>query len=382
MALHVAALTGSRADWGLLAMPLAALRDMPGVKISIIATGQHLGRGHTIDAIHNDGFTVDAEVDPLLTGDTGLAIAKGAAVAQIGIAEALKRLSPDIVLVLGDRYEILAGVSAALLMRIPVAHIAGGDITEGAMDDAIRHSVTKMSHLHFATNEASAKLIRQLGEPADRIHVVGSPGIDRILSLKLLPRDEAFKKVGLEPRRTNLVITFHPVTLSDGSLPDLRELLAALDGLGDDVGLVFTGVNADPEGDTMDREIAAFCAKRTNAVHHNSLGSLLYLSIAAACDAAVGNSSSGLYEIPSLGKPTIDIGERQRGRLRATSVIHCEPERSAIAKAIQSALKLDVKGTSNPYGDGKASRRIADVIASIKDPRALLQKQFQVGVSG
>lgn len=373
MALHVAIVTGSRADWGLLEGPARALMER-GQRVSIIATGQHLGPQNTVETIRQEGFTVDETVEILLAGDTGASAAKAMGLLQIGLAETFGRLAPDLLLVLGDRYEILAAVSAALVMRIPVAHIAGGDVTEGAMDDAIRHAVTKMASLHFTTTEDAAARVRAMGEPAGRVHAVGSPGIDRIRATPLLSREETFAALGLEPTSKLLVITFHPVTLSDTSRAELAALLEALGELGPDFGLVFTGVNADPEGATLDRDIAAFCAGRAHAVHRGSLGSRLYFSAVAAADAVVGNSSSGLYEVPSFGKPTVDIGDRQKGRLRASSVIHCAPERDAIAAAIAQALAMDASGATNPYGDGQSSARIADVIAAIERPRDLLRK--------
>lgn len=374
--LHVAVVTGGRADWGLLAGPARALADRPDLRVSILATGQHLGPARTLDAVRDDGFEVAETVDILLASDTGEAAAKAMGLAQIGMAQALARLSPDLLLVLGDRYEILAAVATALVMRIPVAHIAGGDVTEGAMDNAIRHAITKMAHLHFTTTDEAAARVRSMGEPADRIHAVGSPGIDRILATPRLNRGDVFAALGLEPTPRLLLVTFHPVTLRDDSRAQLGALLAALATLGPEFSLVFTGVNADPEGATLDRDIAAFCAGRRGAVHRGSLGSRLYFSAIAACDAVVGNSSSGLYEVPSFGKPTVDIGDRQKGRLRAASVIHCEPTEGAIAAALRQALALDASAAVNPYGDGRASQRIAGVIAAVPDARALLRKPY------
>lgn len=373
MASHVAIVTGSRADWGLLAGPARALADR-GLRVSVIATGQHLGPANTLEAIRQDGFEPADTIDILLAADTGAAAAKAMGLLQIGLAGSFGRLGPDLLLVLGDRYEILAAVSAALVMRIPVAHIAGGDVTEGAMDDAIRHAITKMASLHFTTTEDAAARVRAMGEPAGRVHAVGSPGIDRIRTTPLLSREETFAALGLEPARKLVVATFHPVTLSDASRAELAALLEALGALGPEFGLVFTGVNADPEGATLDGDIATFCAGRANAVHRGSLGSRLYFSAVAAADVVVGNSSSGLYEVPSFGTPTVDIGDRQKGRLRASSVIHCAPTRDAIAAAIAQALAMDASGAFNPYGDGHSSARIAAVIAAIERPRDLLRK--------
>lgn len=381
MTLNVALVTGGRADWGLLRRPAEALRDHRNIRLSIVATGQHLGPDGTAGAIEADGFAIAERVALDLSSDTPLAVAHAMGAATGGLAEALARLSPDLMLVLGDRWEILAAVSAALVLRLPVAHIAGGDVTEGAIDDAIRHAVTKMAHLHFVTNADAARRLRQMGEDPARIHVAGSPGIDNILATQRLGRTEFFAAVGLEPRARNLVVTFHPVTLAADSRTQLGELFAALSDLGPDTGLIFTGVNADPEGRTLDADIAMFCQTHENAVRRGSLGARLYYSALTHCDAVVGNSSSGLYEAPSFHKPTINIGDRQKGRLKAASVIDCAAQREAIRAAIEKAYTLDLAKIVNPYGDGQASQRIAAIIAGLKDPRALLTKSFHANTA-
>ena len=294
-----------------------------------------------------------------------------------GLAEAYAWLRPDLVLLLGDRFEILAAAQAALVLLIPVAHIAGGDTTEGAIDEAMRHAVSKMAHLHFVTNADSARRVRQLGEDPAHVYAVGSPGIDAIRQVRLLPKAALSAALGFELRARNLLVTYHPATL-DGELnrPHCAALLDALEGLGGEVGLLFTHPNADAGGRELSAMIDAFVAAHPNARSFRSLNRELYLSCMKICDAVVGNSSSGLYEAPSLGRPAVNIGDRQQGRLRAASVIDCAPEAKAISQAIGKAWTLDCSGIENPYGDGRSAPRIVERLASLPDYRALLKKRF------
>jgi UDP-hydrolysing UDP-N-acetyl-D-glucosamine 2-epimerase len=376
--LKVCAVTGSRADWGLLSPPLALLREDPTFALDLVVTGQHLvpALDNTAAEIEADGFRIGATVDMLLASDAPVAVAKSMGLATAGFADAFARLAPDLLLVLGDRYEILSAVQAALVARLPVAHLCGGDITEGAMDDATRHAITKLSHLHFVTNETSAQRVRQLGEDPSRVHCVGSPGLDRIRQTKLLGRSAFFERMGIEPRTHNLLVTFHPETLHADPLAQCRELMSALHELGPEFGIIFTGSNADPGGRGVDRLIAEFVASHDNARAHASLGAALYFSALSHASAVVGNSSSGLYEAPSFKIPTINIGDRQRGRQRAVSVLDCPAERREILAAVGKAMTLDCTGVINPYGDGHASERVVSVLRNIGDPRQLVHKTF------
>lgn len=376
--LKICAVTGSRADWGLLSPLLALLRADKAFALDLVVTGQHLvpAQDNTAQEIEREGFAISARIDMLLASDASLAVVKSMGLAVVGFADAFARLAPDLLLVLGDRYEILAAVEAATIARLPVAHLCGGDITEGAMDDAIRHAVTKLSHLHFVTNEAAAQRVRQLGEDSTRVHCVGSPGLDRIRQTKLLDRAAFFKRVGLAPRAYNLLVTFHPETLNADPLAQCLELLVALHELGPEFGVIFTGSNADPGGRGVDRLVGEFVATHDNARTHPSLGAALYFSALSHVNAVVGNSSSGLYEAPSFRIPTVNIGDRQRGRLRAASVIDCVAERRAIEAAVRRALTLDCTGVTNPYGDGHASERIVAVLRNLGDPRQLVHKRF------
>jgi UDP-N-acetylglucosamine 2-epimerase (non-hydrolysing)/GDP/UDP-N,N'-diacetylbacillosamine 2-epimerase (hydrolysing) len=278
---------------------------------------------------------------------------------------------------LGDRFEILAAAQAALVAAIPVAHIAGGDTTEGAFDESIRHCVTKMSHLHFVTNETAARRVRQLGENPEHIYTVGSPGLDLIKRMQLLGRKELEKDLGFSFQKRNLLITFHPVTLDRQPAEEqFSELLSALDSLGSDIGIIFTMPNADTGGRAIIKMIEEYVASRPHAKAYTSLGQLRYLSAIAHVDAVVGNSSSGLYEVPSFKKPTVNIGDRQKGRVQASSVINCKPESVDIVRAIKEAFSKDCSQAVNPYGDGESTPKVITALKGIPDYRELLKKHF------
>ena len=376
---RVCVVTGSRAEYGLLSNVMRGIQQDDDLDLLVIATGMHLSPefGLTWRVIEEDGFAIDAKVEMLLSSDSPVGIAKSIGLGTMGCAEALDRLKPDLLVLLGDRFEILAAAQAALIARIPVAHIAGGDTTEGAFDEAIRHSITKMAHLHFVTNEEAAKRVRQLGEDPAHIHVVGSPGIDQIRRLKLLSRAELSQELGFTFKEKNLLVTFHPVTLDDVSAKQqFQELLDALDQLGNETGVIFTKPNADTDGRVIIGMVDDYVATRPHARAYTSLGQLRYLSAMAQVNAVVGNSSSGLYEAPSFGKPTVNIGDRQKGRLQASSVLNCGAVAGKIRAAIGEALTRDCTGTVNPYGDGHSSERIVSLIKQVADPKALLKKHF------
>jgi UDP-N-acetylglucosamine 2-epimerase (non-hydrolysing)/GDP/UDP-N,N'-diacetylbacillosamine 2-epimerase (hydrolysing) len=378
--------TGSRADFGLLVWPMRAVQQTPGLKLQLIATGMHLSPefGYTIDHVRDEGFSVDETIETLLSSDSGVGIAKAVGLGVIGFADAFARLQPDLVVVLGDRYETFAAAQAAMYMRLPMAHLFGGDVTEGAIDESIRHAISKMSHLHFTSNAHSARRLAQLGEDPSRIFTVGSPGIDAIKRLKLMDREIIGREVGMALDKRNILVTFHPVTVeADRSVGAIDELFAALSALDPATRLFFTLANADAEGRALNERIKAFVAGRPNAIAVASLGQLRYISLMKEADVVVGNSSSGIYEAPSLDTPSVDIGDRQKGRERAASVFHAAPERRAITAAIAAALGRGRQPTVSPYGDGEASRRIADTIAGVPDFQALLQKGFHdIGNTG
>ncbi len=375
----ICVVTGTRAEYGLLHPLMKEIGKDQDLQLQVAVTGMHLSPefGLTFREIEEDGFVIDCKVEMLLSSDTPTGIAKSVGLGIIGFADAFRQLTPDLLVLPGDRYEILAAAQAALIARIPIAHIAGGDTTEGAFDEAIRHSITKMSHLHFVTNEQSMQRVRQLGENPAHIYDAGSPGIDRILSLPPIERSLLEKSLGFILKKRNLLITFHPVTLDlQSSGQQFGEMLDALDTLGPETGLLFTRPNADPEGREIIRLLDHFVSLHPNAVSFSSLGQRHYFSLMRQVDAVVGNSSSGLYEAPSFKKPAVNIGDRQKGRLAPASVINCEPRKADIEKAIREAFVKDCSTVTNPYGEGNSSVKILKAIKAIPDLKALLKKHF------
>lgn len=368
MSRRICVVTGSRADYGLLRWVMEGIREAPGLQLQVIATGMHLSPefGLTFREIENDGFVIDSKVEMLVSSDTGTGLAKSMGLGLIGIGDALQQLKPDLMLVLGDRFEIFAAVAAATVARIPVAHVHGGEATEGAFDEAMRHSITKMAHLHFVAAEEYRRRVIQLGEHPDRVFMVGGLGIDNIKKLALLDRHALEAALGFKLGPRNLLITFHPVTLEDATSPhQMAELLVALEAL-EDTHLIFTGSNADTEGRELLELIERFVSGRRNARAFTSLGQVRYLSCIRHVDAVVGNSSSGLTEVPSFGKGTINIGDRQKGRLKAASVIDCGPDRQSIGAALERiyspAFQSTLATVRNPYGEGGASEKIVRVL--------------------
>ena len=377
----IAVVTGSRAEYGLLYWVLRDLQAAPDLELQLIVTGMHLSPefGMTVRQIEQDGFPIARRVEMLVSSDTPGGIAKSMALGLIGMSDAIEACRPDVMLVLGDRFEILAAAQAALLHNVPLAHIAGGDTTEGAFDESIRHAITKMAHLHLVTNELSARRVRQLGEDPASVLVTGSPGHDHLRRLPLLGRAELEAALGAPLGRRNLLVTFHPVTLEpEEGVRQQDELLAALAELPEDTVLWFTRPNADTGGRSLAQALDAWAAGRANARVFSSLGQLRYLSLMAQVDAVAGNSSSGLYEAPSFRVPTINIGDRQRGRTAPESVIQCEPERAAIAAALEQSQGLDCSAVVNPYGDGDAAPRIVAAVRALAGSAASLKKVFHL----
>jgi len=377
--LKVAAVSGSRADWSLLLPVLSAIREHPKLQLLLWVTGSHLEKrfGNTVQAIRETGFDIHAEVPLNLQTGSDLDTSQALAHAITGFAKTIEQQQPDLLLVLGDRYEIFGAVQAAALAKVPIAHIAGGDISEGAYDDAMRHAISKLSHLHFATNSPARERLVQMGEQPNQVILSGSPGIDAILATDLLTPEQLGGQIDFEFQATNLAVSFHPATLDTASPADqVAELLEALERIDPAIGLVFTGSNADTGGDVVNNAMRDFAADRPNSCFVQSLGSLRYYSLVSAVDLLVGNSSSGLYEAPSLNTPTLDIGIRQQGRLRGDSVKHVDNKAADIAAAISLLLDQPCHHFENPYGDGSAAQRIVNAIAAIEDPKSLLQKRF------
>ena len=381
MTRKICVITGSRAEYGLLRWVMQGIKDEPTLTLQVIATGMHLSPqfGNTYQEIEDDGFAIDRRVEMLTGSDTPVGIAKSMGNGLIGFADALNELNPDLIVVLGDRFEIFSAVSAALVARIPVAHIHGGELTEGNFDDALRHSITKMSHLHFvAANEYRNRVI-QLGESSERVFNVGGLGVDNIAKTKLMGRDQLESELQFEFQERNLLVTFHPVTLkSDSGVDQLSELLAALDSF-PDIGLIFTKPNADTSGQLMAQLIEKYVNSRANAKSYASLGAVRYLSTLACVDGVVVNSSSGILEAPSCRVGTVNIGDRQRGRLQAASVISCTSNQEVIENAIRQLMSEDfkhiVQNVVSPFGDCGASERIVQIIKN-QTNQSFNPKQF------
>ncbi|ADU62995.1 MAG: UDP-N-acetylglucosamine 2-epimerase (hydrolyzing) [Pseudodesulfovibrio sp.] len=371
--MNICVFTGTRAEYGLLKPIMDRIRADNGLTLSLIVSGSHLSprHGHTVDAILADGFTPDALVPLPLEDDTPLGTARALGVGVGEYANALERIKPDMLVVLGDRYETFACATAAALIRVPVAHLHGGETTEGAVDEFFRHAVTKMAHLHFASCEKHRQRIIQLGEHPDTVFDVGAVGVEIALSLPLLSRTELESAIGFAMGDKCLLTTYHPVTLGDDGPEQVQQFFAGLETvLGQDreVTVILTGANADPGASAIDAAAARLAGRHPGRVHAAaSLGQLRYLSAMKHCAAVVGNSSSGIIEAPSLGVPTVNVGSRQQGRERAASVLDCPAKAEAVARTISRALAPPtgdiVKAARNPYEKTGTSQRI---VAEIK----------------
>lgn len=368
---RIAFFTSTRAEYGLLRPLIAEVVSRSGLALQMIVSGTHLSEAHgaTWREIAADGFPINARVEMAVSVDDAEGVARSAAQVLSGIAGALAALKPDVLVLLGDRYELLAAAQAAVLARVPIAHIHGGEATEGAIDESIRHAVTKLSHWHFAAAELYAKRIRQMGEDPTRVWNVGAPAMDNISALDDVPREALETFLGLPLRAPTFLVTYHPVTLNDdGGLAAMQALLAALD---DTTGtIVITGANADPGAGAIRANLQAFANKRAGrVVLVESLGARRYLSLMRQVDAVVGNSSSGLLEAPAVGVPTVDIGPRQQGRLRAPSVLHCGESTAEIRRALDQALSAEHRAITarreSPYGRAGAAQRIVDLLETV-----------------
>ncbi|HEX5329456.1 UDP-N-acetylglucosamine 2-epimerase [Sulfuricurvum sp.] len=376
----ICVITGTRAEYGLLYYLMSAIEADPELELQIIATGMHLSPefGLTYKEIEKD-FTITKKIEMLLSSDTPVGISKSMGLAQISFAESFEELKPDLVVVLGDRYEIFSAASAAMIARIPIAHLHGGETTEGAFDESIRHSITKMAHLHFTAAEEYRDRVIQLGEHPDRVFNVGGMGIDAIKRITLLEKSELEKNINFTFGTKNLLVTFHPVTLeSHTAAEQFQALLNALDTL-EDTHIIFTKANSDTDGRIINAMIDTYVSHNTKAVVFASMGQLRYLSALQFVDAVVGNSSSGLLEVPSFHIGTINIGDRQKGRLKALNVIDCEPTQEAICESLEKLytpeFQQQLSTVKNPYGEGGAVEKIIHILKNT--PLAdLLKKSF------
>jgi len=373
--------TGTRAEYGLLKPLIDEIQRKASLQLQLVVSGMHLSPefGLTYQEIERDGLTIDEKVEILLSADTPTAIAKSTGLGMIGYADALQRLSPDVVVVLGDRFEALAFALTAYFQRIPIAHLHGGEATYGLIDEGIRHAITKLSWWHFTATEEYRRVVIQLGEHPDRVFNVGALGVDNIRKMRLLGKEELEEQLNFRFGEKNFLITFHPVTLEKGTTElQFKNLLRALEQF-PEIKLIFTKANADTEGRVINQLIDEFVTRYPNrATAFVSLGQLKYLSTLQFVDAVVGNSSSGLIEAPSFRIGTINIGDRQKGRVRAASVIDCEPTEGSIIAAIRrlysSEFQNALRDVVNPYGDGYAAERIVAVLenADVQD----VKKEF------
>lgn len=365
----ICVVTGSRAEYGLLYWLLKKLESAEDFELELVVTGMHLSPefGMTYKEIEKDGFPIAEKIPMLLSSDAPAGVTKSTGLGLIGFADLFDRSRPDVVVVLGDRFELFAVASAALFAAIPIAHIHGGEVTTGAFDEAIRHSITKMASLHFTAAEAYRKRVIQLGEQPDTVFNVGAPGLENIQKISLLTKEETEQSLGLKLGQKSLLVTWHPVTLEPGrAKQDLKVLLDALDKL-DDTKFVFTKSNADNEGRSLNRLIVDYvtsCPEK--AVVHTSLGQLRYLSTLKQVTGVIGNSSSGIIEAPSVKTGTINIGRRQEGRVRASSIIDCDPDLESICSAFERLFSPEfqslVQHTRNPHDGGPVSENILRIL--------------------
>lgn len=382
--IKICIVSGSRAEYGLLFWLMKNIDNDPKFQLQIIVTGMHLSPeyGLTYKEILQDGFTIDRKIEMLLSSDTSSSISKSTGLGIIGFTDAFKELNPDMIIVLGDRYEIFASCISSLFLKIPIAHIHGGETTTGASDEAIRHSITKIAWWHFVATDEYKKRVMQLGEHPDRIFTVGGLGVDAIKKLNLLTKAELSKTLRLSFNKKNLLITYHPVTLEDNtSQLQIKNLLEALDEL-NDTYLIFTMPNSDTDNKVISKMINKFVDNNKNSILFISMGHLNYLSTLQFVDAVVGNSSSGLAEAPTFKIGTINIGDRQKGRLKSASVIDCNPIKQSILKAIRKLyteeFQNDLLSCSNPYGMGNASDLIINKLNNISIPKELKKKFYDL----
>lgn len=377
----IAILTTTRAEYGLLKPLIKAIRDSGNLELQLLVSGMHLMPefGNTFEQIEKDGFTIAAKIHDGLQGDKPRDIVKAIGKAMIGFGEVFDNLNPEMLIVLGDRSELMAAVASAVIYNIPVAHIHGGETTEGAYDELFRHAITKMSHLHFVSNEVYRQRIIQMGETPNRIFTVGALGVDSIKGQKLLNRVDFENSISRKLNKKSALITFHPVTMENATAEaQFRELLRALDRL-DETTLIFTKPNSDRDGSSIIALLEEYVNKNKHkAISFDSLGQLRYLSALQHVDFVIGNSSSGILEVPYFNIPTINIGDRQKGRLSPLSVVHCKPEHEEISKAIDRAYAPEfLKGIKNQeqlYGEGNAVEKIITEISDF-DP-SNLKKSF------
>jgi GDP/UDP-N,N'-diacetylbacillosamine 2-epimerase (hydrolysing) len=371
---NICVVTGTRAEYYLLKPLLNRIKNEKSLKLSLIVTGMHLSPefGLTYKEILSDGFSIDKKVEMLLSSDSSVGVSKAIGLGLLSFSEVLPSLRPDILVLLGDRFELLSIAVAALISKIPIAHIHGGEKTEGAFDDAIRHSITKMSNIHFVATEKYKKRVIQLGENPSTVFNVGGLGVDNIRNVKLLKDSELEKKFKFKFSKKNILITFHPVTLESDSIIQFKVILSAIKQINsfESFLVIFTYPNADTSGRILIEEINNFCKEYKNTICIKSFGEQAYLSVLKKVDFVIGNSSSGLLEAPSFNTPTINVGNRQKGRIEAKSVISVSADKAEILKGINiifsSSFKKRLRFNKNPYDNGNSSSKIIKILKKIE----------------
>jgi len=375
----IAVVTTSRADYSHLHWVLHDLREHPEIDLRLIVTAAHLADefGRAADQIERDGHRIDERVECLVSSDTDVGMAKTIGVATLGLADALGRMRPDLLLLIADRYEMLAPAAVALALRIPIAHIEGGEVSSGAIDDAVRNALTKLSHLHFTPHEEASERVRAMGEERWRVHCVGAPSLDHLRRSRLLERAELERTLDLEIASDSVLVAYHPVTIARDTLRETDELFAALERI--DRQLLFCFPNADAGSRELALRAGELCRRKAGARLFVNLDPVRYWSLLGRVGALLGNSSSGIMESPALALPAVNIGLRQQGRLRAANLIDCPAERAAILAALERALdpqfRQGLAGMASPYGDGRAAGRIVEILAEIRFDEALLTKR-------
>lgn len=375
---NILAVTGTRADYGLLSKTLKKINESNILSLNLCVTGTHLSKdfGMTKKFINEDGISIDHQINIINENLNENSVSRSVGLMIQNFSKYLEELRPDLILLLGDRYEIFAAATSALINRIPIAHIHGGELSEGAFDDALRHSITKMSHVHFTSCEAHRNRVLQLGEPSNNVFNVGAPGVELIKLTRSLSKEEIFKNVGIRLSEKNFIITYHPETLNTELSPSqqINNLLSVLEKY-EDTNLIFTQANADPGGQEINDEILKFLRKNPNASLHASLGQENYLSILNYCEAMIGNSSSALIEAPSFKLPVLNIGNRQRARMRSNNVIDCENDAFSIKRALQEVTFMNRELITNPFDGGETSLKIVETLENI-DLKDILKKKF------
>jgi UDP-hydrolysing UDP-N-acetyl-D-glucosamine 2-epimerase len=375
----IAVITTSRADYSHLYWPLRDLSENENVDLKIIALGSHLSPefGNTVQEIEKDGFRIDSRIECLLSSDTDVGMAKTIGVATLSLADLFGKMRPDLLLLIADRYEMLAPAAVALALRIPIAHIEGGEVSEGAIDDAVRNALTKLSHIHFTSTPAARNRVIAMEEEEWRVHRAGAPSLDHLRRQLLLSRDELEKRLQLNLQTPTILVAYHPMTIARDTLQEVEALLTALGSLSEQI--LFCYPNADAGSRALIERTKTFIASRRNGKVFTNLDTVTYLSLLRQVDMLVGNSSSGIMESASLSMPTVNVGLRQQGRERPRNVLDAVADPNSILQAISRArtseFRESLSGMINPYGEGRASETIVRVLTTVPLSQTLLMKR-------